>query len=95
MSKLIGDIVAVIVLTYPVWFTGIMVVLQNSKGAIIEKRGARRIKEGEKELCRGTKYAVIELQYRKQKRVLGIWWTVKWIKINNYNWMKENGFDVI
>lgn len=95
MTKLVGDIVVVIVLTFPIWFTGIMVLLQNAKGAIIEKRGCWRIKEGEKELCHGTKYSVVELQYRKQRQVLGIWWTAKWIKINNYKWMKENGFKVI
>jgi hypothetical protein len=95
MNKLVSDIVVVIVLAFPIWFLAIMVLLQNAKGAIIEKRGRWRIKEGEKELCRGTKFCVVEKQYRKQRQILGTWWTIKWIKINNYRWMKEHGFDVI
>lgn len=95
MSKLVGDIIVVVVLTFPIWLTGIMIVLQNAKGAIIEKRGNWRLKEGEKVLCSGTKYVVVEQQYRKQRRVFGIWWTVKWVKLCNYKWMKANGFEVI
>lgn len=95
MSKLTADIIVVVILTFPIWLTGIMIYLQNSKGKIIDKRGAWRIKEGEKVLCSGTKYCIVEIQYRKQRRLSGIWWTVKWIKINNYNWMIKNGFKVI
>jgi hypothetical protein len=95
MSKLVGDIIVMVVPSFPILLIVIMIFLQNAKGAIIEKRGNWRIKEGEKELCRGTKYCIVEPQYRKQRRVLGIWWTVKWIKPCNYKWMKSNGFEII
>jgi hypothetical protein len=90
-----GDIIVVTILTFPIWLILIMIALQNAKGLVIEKKGYWRVKEGEKILCSGTKYCIVEIQYRKQRRILGIWWTLKWIKINNYRWMKDHGFNVI